>query len=951
MNNYLEKYIEDIDYLNLNEWCYDNIDEFSNNKKNLFDYQVNALKNAIKVLNMYYTENEDKRKKTIYNNCLLSGMPKSSYDIKKYLTAKDKINNKVNNRFDTYSQLYEINKNNENLEEYIPGFNFFNRMCFWMATGSGKTIVIIKLIEILDYLKQNNLIPKKDILLLLPREDLIEQLKKEIKDYNIGKDKQIELINLLDYEEDKIKLSIFNNIKVYYYRSDLIRNERKEKILNYKDYYNNGNWYVILDEAHRGEKENSVIQDVVTFMSKNGFLFNFSATFTEAIDYTTTCFNFNLEKFISSGYGKNIYLSPSCFSFANNKDEFSEKDKKIQVLKAIIVYTLIKVSRKNNNYHNPLMTTLVNSVNTENSDLLIFFKVVEQIAFNENLELFEEAKKILYNDFQEQKSYILGNEEINFNFNSLENLNIIDIRRTFFNSNTPGKIEIIRGEKGKELILRLQTSSKPFGLIKIGAADVFEKEKLGKNYIISDSYNNDSVFSKINNDENINLLIGSRSFYEGWDSNRPNIINFINIGGNSAKKFVLQSIGRGIRIEPIKGLRKRLKRGNPEKNELLETLFIFATDKSAVKTIVSTISEQQSDEILLKPLEKNKLKFELLIPSYIKAKEKYVISKFNLSKNSLENLKIYFSNLSFSVCLIKYGLTISNYKKLQNYILNDNSIFQIKNDLEYKNMELLLQKIINHISLNEDYISDVKELNDEIIHFKHLKITNLKKEDLNNLIQKINAVASFTEIDEEILLQDYSNKKISRELFLQKMSSKPIEEFDSLKIVKLSEFYYLPMIYSKNENIEYIKHIIKVQSEVDFINNLMECIEKEQLNHKSWMFSKIDESMDRIYIPYFSKIDNKYKNFVPDFIFWIKENNNSYRIVFVDPKGTSYTDYENKIDGYEKLFLDSDEKPKVFKYDNMNITVELKMVTDDINKISEKYSKYWISNENFEWLK
>jgi len=52
----------------------------------------------------------------------------------------------------TYSMnskpAYEINKNNENLEEYIPGFNFFNRMCFWMATASGKTIVIIKLMEI-----------------------------------------------------------------------------------------------------------------------------------------------------------------------------------------------------------------------------------------------------------------------------------------------------------------------------------------------------------------------------------------------------------------------------------------------------------------------------------------------------------------------------------------------------------------------------------------------------------------------------------------------------------------------------------------------------------------------------------------------------------------------------------------------------------------------------------
>ena len=50
--------------------------------------------------------------------------------------------------------------------------------------------------------------------------------------------------------------------------------------------------------------------------------------------------------------------------------------------------------------------------------------------------------------------------------------------------------------------------------------------------------------------------MGSRSFYEGWDSNRPNIINFINIELRQKQNFILQSIGRGIRIEPIKTIEK-----------------------------------------------------------------------------------------------------------------------------------------------------------------------------------------------------------------------------------------------------------------------------------------------------------------------------------------------------------------------------------------------------------
>jgi len=51
----------------------------------------------------------------------------------------------------------------------------------------------------------------------------------------------------------------------------------------------------------------------------------------------------------------------------------------------------------------------------------------------------------------------------------------------------------------------------------------------------------------------VNILMGSRSFYEGSDSNRPNVANFINIGvGTDARKFILQSVGRGVRIEPVR---------------------------------------------------------------------------------------------------------------------------------------------------------------------------------------------------------------------------------------------------------------------------------------------------------------------------------------------------------------------------------------------------------------
>ena len=75
-----------------------------------------------------------------------------------------------------------------------------------------------------------------------------------------------------------------------------------------------------------------------------------------------------------------------------------------------------------------------------------------------------------------------------------------------------------------------------------------------------EGFEDESFFERLNaEDSEINLLMGSRSFYEGWDSNRPNVITFINIGvGTDAKKFILQSVGRGVRIEPLPDKRKRL---------------------------------------------------------------------------------------------------------------------------------------------------------------------------------------------------------------------------------------------------------------------------------------------------------------------------------------------------------------------------------------------------------
>jgi hypothetical protein len=671
-------------------------------EKELWDYQKEALKAVTKLMYIAFSGCRDSRgrgpdKEAIAALYAEAGLKDSAFSIPRYSAGTDGSNRETNERWKFFSGY--LPSEGEGKEEHIKGKNFLNRVCFWMATGSGKSIVLIKTIELLDYLINRRLIPDKKIMLLLPRQDLINQFKNEINGYNHGRERKIEFIDLSDYE-DSISTMDVHGIGVYYYRSDLLRGEQKEAILDYKNYDNNGNWYVFLDEAHRGDKEDSNMQNYVTVLSRNGFLFNFSATFTEEIDYITTCYNFNLEKFITAEYGKNIYLSSSCFAFTKAKDEISEREKQKQILKSFITFTMIKKSRKDGYYHLPLMVTLVNLVNTKDSDLKLFFNEIEKIAAGSvDNRIFDRVKKELIAEYSENSGYQFGNETMPFDQTWIEHININDVQFEIFNTCDTGAVEWWKGEMGKEIILKLENTDKPFALIRIGDIEKFSNDLFGRKYREIITPERVNYFELLNNGENpITMLIGSRSFYEGWNSNRPNVINMINIGKKEAKKFVPQSIGRGVRIEPVKGTRKRLKNDSPHKNALLETLFIFATDKDSFKAIMETIENNKTSSPLNEPgLTENERPFKPLIPLHDTDAALAESAKFTISCDSKYRLREYIKDFNKNTLLLRYNVSI---KKLS-YLLariNEDDFFQINEDTVYYDMDFLFNRLILHIN-------------------------------------------------------------------------------------------------------------------------------------------------------------------------------------------------------------------------------------------------------------
>jgi superfamily II DNA or RNA helicase len=971
----LRELAENIDLEKLGyNWRGFDFESFSKSKK-LYDFQKRALENVLKVLWFYYEssvdfrEGEDlqvneKRKERLFKEYLDFGLNENDVDYKYSGDAKHKF---IFEYFPLESQRLSFR-------------NFINRAGFWMATGSGKTLVIIKLIEFLKELIKRGEIPDYDILFLTYRDDLIDQFRRHVDEYNEGKEVKLSIYDLKNYEKVK-RDSLFRQNFIFYYRSDLFSDEEKEKELDFRNYFNDGKWYIILDEAHKGDKEESKRQQIFSVLSKNGFLFNFSATFDDPRDLVTTCFEYNLSTFIENGYGKRIYISE--YEAKAFKEEFTETEKLKVILKAAILHTYIrkdleKIREANGSfYHNPLMMVLVNSVNSEVADLKLFFDHLRKIAEGKfDKRLIDECKDELKAGFRKKNELNIPSEvELKIDPNKIDRITYDDILRYVFNSKSSGDIEISYNPSIKgEVAFKLNTSDIHFALMKTGGMPTWLKEKLDE-FVVNHTFEEERFFEKINaEDSPINILLGSRAFYEGWDSNRPNIILFINIGvGKEAKKFVLQSIGRGVRIEPIRGERKRAlcikdKIGEDvfgaikDFIESIETLFVFGTNKDVIETIIKEVEEFKKQGFrgrevsLFKNIERIQNN-PLLIPKYEPSSRKVFEekAKFAISEEDFNLLKDFARFLDDDrILAVEYNAEPTLIRFFRRSILEqkdlDSGEYYKKTDIIRKDINVILKSLFAFWQENLERIKEISELRDEIKHFERVVIEEAKFEDFQGILkrfkeQKIDKKRDklLSELRERLGGDTSFLKELEEEL---KEKEEIIKFEDSLELKGIIQHYYLPLIVSKDERVDFIKHIIRTKSEVNFIQKLENYLKMPGNKFQSfdwWMFSKIDESLDEVYIPYYDYKENYLRKFKPDFIFWLKSGND-YFIVFVDPKSSEFTSYEAKVDWYKRIF-EENGKPKRFAYNNLNCYVYCFLYTDDVDKIKGKaYEDYWFES-------
>ncbi len=889
---------------------------FDNNKE-LLDYQQQALINAFRMLVAYFRDFKE-NKKEFY------AFYQKHYSFANCDFAKKKLNPLLKSHF--------------KVENHCVSFeNFINRLAFYMATGSGKTIVIIKLVELLSVAIRMGLIPKKNIMFFSANEHLIKQFEKEIEKYNRNKDysKQIDFKSLKSVKNEDFfhAPKIVEQIALFYYRADLMNDEEsKENLLNYKDYWDNGENYVILDEAHKGNKSESKRQAIFSLLSLRGFLFNFSATFTEESDLITAVYNLSVGEWVKLGYGKeSVLLKKNNLNAFKELKDLNDREKEIVLLKALLLLGMQKRYKTEGYFHDPLMLVFTHSVNVENSDAEIFFKTLARVIENDDGSDFLKAKDDLLEELKKPEFLFSDGKDQNYKIEVFkESLNRLDFKdlkeEVFYASN--GHIEVIINPKNnQEIAFKLNTSDKVFCLIRIGDITEWIREKLKSVKVVSKnlSFKEESYFSQIDK-SSINILVGSRTFDTGWDSTRPSVILFLNIGlDDDAKKLVKQSFGRGVRIESVKNQRQRLayldideaiKKDLKPNAAMLETLFVIATKSESVKAILDLKEESSDPSWCEVELEETRIEHALFVPCYqeksIKATD-LESGSFKMSEKNFKDLKEYFHLMSEKHFILKHEIyDPKDYELLKDLIQTKR--FEIELNWHYKDLDDLISILKKRLYPNQKVPKDEFNAldNEKIVHFKRIQVREDKKEALMKAIQE---VKEYVPLDTDKHKQDRTFK------------------VDEAELLKLKEHYYTPLIKAKN--CDWLKHVVKVESEIDFLKELLKITETLQENYDFWAFSKIDEHLDNLFIPYFNGATER--KFFPDFIFWLQKGNTQI-ICFIDPKGTEHTSSQRKAVWYKKLFKDKVFNPK--NDPNLKIKVVLKFYGDK-DKVVEGRD-YWI---------
>ena len=485
-----------------------------------------------------------------------------------------------------------------------------SKLAFWMATGSGKTLLMH-----LNYWQCLRLLPfaPNNILLITPNEDMTKQHIAELRDSDIpcyrhgesgggvlsSRDNAVCVLDIHKLQENPGK------------KSDTVKPEFFEKPN-----------LVFVDEGHKGgndKKEKGNFSMRKQLAEEGGFTMEYSATFGQAFvnlpertkEYgRAIAFDYSYRYFYDDGYGKDFFIL--------NTDGKTEYNEDLMLLGNLFSFCQQRLAYDNHpqmmEKHNiaaPLLLMLGAHVvggNKPNNlqqqtqtDIVRIVDFLRRVCADDKW-LRQQAERVIKGDtgMKEDGKDIFHNKFaflrrcVNDNIGELCAI----VRQKVFHTDAPGALRFTMltktGKKDKnkyEIALRIN-DNKPFALVYVGDARKLREitERDAKEVQTDEDMLQESLFDSINQESSpVNILIGAKKFMEGWSSWRVCGIGLLNVGIGEGP-LIIQLFGRGVRLRGFGfSLKRSTADAHTDKTEadkclrLLEMLNIFAVRASFMK--------------------------------------------------------------------------------------------------------------------------------------------------------------------------------------------------------------------------------------------------------------------------------------------------------------------------------------------------------------------------------
>lgn len=837
--------------------------------------------------------------------------------------------------------LQELNRFAGSREDESIRFeeNDLNKLAFWMATGSGKTLLMH--LNYRQFLYYNDE-PLDNILLITPNEGLTEQHLSEMRLSGIPCERFIGAQSGLGLEDP----GMVRATEI----TKLTENKQGGGVSVDVEAFEGRN-LIFVDEGHKGTVSSSTKtgkswRSLRDRLDEQGFTFEYSATFGQALSKSGSdaselveeygraiLFDYSYRYFYEDGYGKD-------FQILNLKDQNDEYTDLLLLGNLLSFYqqrrrfSELGERAREYNLEAPLwifVGSRVDAVYTEKkeqrSDVYTVVGFLHRFLKNEDDWSVRGIERLIGGnsgledgdgrDVFERKFACLNGSDTRDLYQS--------ILRRVFHAEAGGALHVadIKGAGG-ELGLKVSGADEYFGLIYIGDTPRFKKlvEESAPEIVVEDDAIGGSLFEGINDSgSRINLLIGARKFIEGWSSWRVSNMGLMNVGQGEGP-MIIQLFGRGVRL---KGKDFSLKRSSVSgvngsgDVRLLETLDMFGMKAGYMARFKEHLEREGVDpdgyeEMPALPIRRHEefLNKGLLIPRPPEAEfaqnEQIVLDvnpdlkvSLDLSvrletarmsdegldaraiRSSQEPKQIgsdYLSMLDWTSVYLDL-LEFKNRRKLWNLIIppeaprrimeQEEPVYSLVADSETVEPRTFagltrLQGIVQHVL--QKYVERFYHLHQQRWDSRHMSLEPLTGKHPNFADYAVKVRRSERELVEEV------KALIDR--------AEEIYDHDTrtLPAIHLDRHLYQPLLVEKNDLIKSTPAGLK-ESESNFVEALRRYCEartgESALSEEAFLLRNLSRGKG---VGFFDTA-----GFYPDFILWVKYEDSSQKVVFVEPHG------------------------------------------------------------------